>query len=124
VDHIAANPILARDRAVAFLNFQLNLDSIFTKNIRGQERIMELGNFSISLAVEDIEASSKFYEKFGFQEFSGDASQNWLIMKNGAHVIGLFQGMFEKNMLIFNPGWDSNAGELDDYTHVREISVE
>ena len=82
---------------------------------------MELGNFSISLAVEDIEASSKFYEKFAFQEFHGDASQNWLIMKIGEHVIGLFQGMFEKNMFTCNPGWDSNAGELDDYTHVREI---
>ena len=82
---------------------------------------MELGNFSISLAVKDIEASRKFYEKFGFQEFGGDASQNWLIMKNGEHVIGLFQGMFEKNMLTFNPGWDSNASELDNYTDVREI---
>ena len=82
---------------------------------------MELGNFSISLAVKDIEASRKFYEKFGFQEFGGDASQNWLIMKNGEHVIGLFQGMFEKNMLTFNPGWDSNTSELDNYTDVREI---
>ena len=82
---------------------------------------MELGNFSISLAVKDIEASRKLYEKFGFQEFGGDASQNWLIMKNGEHVIGLFQGMFEKNMLTFNPGWDSNASELDNYTDVREI---
>ena len=82
---------------------------------------MELGNFSISLAVEDVGASSKFYEKFAFQEFRGDASQNWLIMKIGEHVIGLFQGMFEKNMLTCNPGWDGNAGELDDYTHMREI---
>jgi len=82
---------------------------------------MELGAFSISLAVKDIEASRKVYEKFGFQEFGGDASQNWLIMKNGGTVIGLFQGMFEKNMLTFNPGWDSNARELDDYTDVREL---
>ena len=82
---------------------------------------MELGAFSISLAVKDIEASREFYEKLGFQEFGGDASQNWLIMKNGGTVIGLFQGMFEKNMLTFNPGWDSNASKLNDYTDVREL---
>ncbi len=82
---------------------------------------MELGAFSISLAVEDIDASRKFYEKFGFQVFGGDASQNWLIMKNGGAVIGLFQGMFEKNILTFNPGWDSNAQEFADYTDVREL---
>ena len=82
---------------------------------------MELGNFSISLADKDIGASSKFCEKFASQEFRGDALQNWLIKKIGEHVIDLFQGMFEKNMLTCNPGWDSNAGELDDYTHVREI---
>lgn len=70
---------------------------------------MELGAFSISLAVKDIEASRAFYEKFGFQVFAGDASQNWLILKNGPHAIGLFQGMFEKNILTFNPGWDSKA---------------
>ena len=82
---------------------------------------MKLGAFSISLTVKDIEASRKFYENFGFQQFGGDASQNWLIMKNGETIIGLFQGMFEKNMLTFNPGWDSNAHELDDYTDVREL---
>ena len=82
---------------------------------------MELGAFSLSLAVKDIEASRKFYEKFGFQVFGGDASQNWLIMKNGGTVIGLFQGMFEKNTLTFNPGWDSDARKLDDYTDVREL---
>ncbi len=82
---------------------------------------MELGAFSISLTVKDIDASRKFYEKFGFQVFGGDASQNWLIMKNGGAVIGLFQGMFEKNILTFNPGWDSNAQELADYTDVREL---
>ena len=82
---------------------------------------MELGAFSIRLAVKDIEASRKFYEKFGFQLFGGDASQNWLIMKNGGHVIGLFQGMLEKNTLTFNPGWDNNASKLDDYTDVREL---
>ncbi len=82
---------------------------------------MELGAFSISLTVKDIEASRKFYEKLGFQEFAGDASQNWLIMKNGGTAIGLFQGMFEKNMLTFNPGWDSNASALNGYTDVREL---
>jgi lactoylglutathione lyase len=82
---------------------------------------MELGAFSISLAVKDIEASRDFYEKFGFQVFMGDAKQNWLIMKNGDHVIGLFQGMFEKNILTFNPGWDSNAQNLPTFTDIREL---
>ncbi len=82
---------------------------------------MELGAFSISLAVQDLEASRAFYEKFGFKVFAGDASQNWLIMKNGNHVIGLFQGMFEKNILTFNPGWDSNAQKLATFTDVREL---
>ena len=82
---------------------------------------MDLGNFSISLAVKDLAASRSFYEKFGFSVFGGDAAQNWLIMKNGEHVIGLFQGMFEKNILTFNPGWDSSARELDTFTDVREL---
>ena len=82
---------------------------------------MELGAFSISLAVKDIEASRVFYEKFGFKRFAGDAAQNWLILKNGEHVIGLFQGMFEKNILTFNPGWDSNAQKLASFTDVREL---
>ena len=81
---------------------------------------MELGAFSISLAVKDIEASRAFYEKFGFAVFGGDASHNWLILKNGDHVIGLFQGMFERNILTFNPGWDSDASKLDTFTDVRE----
>ena len=82
---------------------------------------MDLGNFSVSLAVKDIEASRKFYEKFGFTVFAGDASQNWLILKNGTHVIGLFQGMFEKNILTFNPGWNSDAQKLASFTDVREL---
>ena len=82
---------------------------------------MELGAFSISLAVKDIKASKAFYEKLGFKVFVGDISQNWLIMKNGEHAIGLFQGMFERNTLTFNPGWDSNAQELDTFTDVREL---
>ncbi|GJI90990.1 VOC family protein [Duganella hordei] len=82
---------------------------------------MQLGAFSISLAVKDLAASRAFYEKLGFKEFGGNASQNWLIMKNGDHVVGLFQGMFEKNMLTFNPGWDQDAKPLDGFTDVREI---
>jgi lactoylglutathione lyase len=82
---------------------------------------MNLGAFSISLAVKDIRASREFYEKLGFKKFGGDLSQNWLIMKNGTHTIGLFQGMFERNSLTFNPGWDQNAQELESYTDVREL---
>ena len=82
---------------------------------------MELGNFSVSLAVKDIAASKEFYEKLGFTVFMGDASQNWLILKNGDHVIGLFQGMFERNILTFNPGWDSNARPLDNFQDIREL---
>ena len=85
---------------------------------------MELGTFSLSLAVKDIEASKSFYEKLGFQFFGGDVAQNWLIMKNGNHIIGLFQGMFENNMLTFNPGWDSNANLLESFADVREIQRE
>ena len=82
---------------------------------------MDLGAFSISLTVKDLEASRAFYEKFGFSVFAGDAAQKWLIMKNGDHVIGLFKGMFEKNILTFNPGWDSNAQTLASFTDVREL---
>jgi catechol 2,3-dioxygenase-like lactoylglutathione lyase family enzyme len=82
---------------------------------------MELGAFSISLAVKDIAASRAFYEKFGFKVFAGDASQHWLILKNGPHAIGLFQGMFEQNILTFNPGWDSNASKLNTFTDVRDL---
>jgi catechol 2,3-dioxygenase-like lactoylglutathione lyase family enzyme len=86
-----------------------------------KEHDMQLGAFSISLAVKNLEASRKFYEKFGFKSFAGDPSQNWLILKNGDHVIGLFQGMFEKNILTFNPGWDQNAQKLATFTDVREL---
>jgi len=82
---------------------------------------MELGNFSVSLAVKDIEASKLFYEKLGFAVFAGDQSQNWLIMKNGDRNIGLFQGMFDKNILTFNPGWSSDAVALSEFTDVREL---
>ena len=82
---------------------------------------MQLGAFSISLSVKDIAASRAFYEKFGFTMLAGDQSKNWLILKNGDRVIGLFQGMFEKNTLTFNPGWDSSAQPLENFTDVREL---
>jgi len=82
---------------------------------------MDLGNFSVSLAVKDIEASRLFYEKLGFTVFAGDQSQNWLIMKNGDRNIGLFQGMFDNNILTFNPGWDSDARPLREFTDIREL---
>ena len=82
---------------------------------------MHLGNFSVSLAVKDLHASKAFYEKLGFTTFGGNAAQNWLILKNGPHAIGLFQGMFEKNLLTFNPGWDSDAQRLDEFTDIRDI---
>jgi lactoylglutathione lyase len=86
-----------------------------------KEQNMELGNFSISLAVKDIEASKQFYENLGFKVFGGNQAQNWLILKNGECIVGLFQGMFDKNILTFNPGWDSNAQKLDKFTDVREL---
>lgn len=82
---------------------------------------MKLGAFSISLAVKDIAASRAFYEKLGFTAFGGNPDQRWLIMRNETTLIGLFQGMFEKNMLTFNPGWDSDAKNLADFDDVREI---
>lgn len=82
---------------------------------------MKLGAFSVSLTVKDIEVSKAFYEKLGFQAFGGDLSQNWLIMKNENCIIGLFQGMFEKNILTFNPGWNENAENLESFTDVREL---
>jgi lactoylglutathione lyase len=86
-----------------------------------KEQSMQLGVFSISLAVKDIAASKQFYEKFGFKVFGGNEAQKWLIMKNGEHLIGLFQGMFPKNVLTFNPGWDSNAQPTASFTDVREL---
>ncbi len=85
------------------------------------EEPMELGAFSVSLAVKDLEASRQFYEKLGFTRFAGDPAQHWLILKNGDRVIGLFQGMFERNILTFNPGWDQDAQPLAAFTDVREL---
>lgn len=85
------------------------------------ERRMMLGNFSVSLTVKDLNASREFYEKLGFRAIGGDAAKNWLIVQSGAATIGLFQGMFEKNMLTFNPGWDAAAKTLAEFDDVREI---
>jgi predicted enzyme related to lactoylglutathione lyase len=82
---------------------------------------MDLGAFSVSLTVKDLEASKKFYETLGFKAFAGDASKKWLMLKNRQHVIGLFQGMFEKNILTFNPGWDQNAKKQEAFQDIRDI---
>jgi catechol 2,3-dioxygenase-like lactoylglutathione lyase family enzyme len=79
-----------------------------------------LGAFSVSLAVKDLQASREFYEKLGFQPAGGDAAQNWLILRNGTATIGLFQGMFERNILTFNPGWDFQAQPVEEFIDVRE----
>ena len=85
---------------------------------------MKLGAFSISLTVKDIHKSKAFYEKLGFKDLGGNITQGWLILKNESTVIGLFQGMFEKNILTFNPGWDQNAENLDSFTDIRELQAE
>jgi catechol 2,3-dioxygenase-like lactoylglutathione lyase family enzyme len=85
------------------------------------ESDMRLGNFSVSLAVKDIAASRAFYEKLGFRPVGGDQAQNWLILQNETSTIGLFQGMFEKNIMTFNPGWDRSSNTLKDFEDVREI---
>jgi lactoylglutathione lyase len=82
---------------------------------------MELGKFSVSLTVKDLEASKVFYEKLGFKVYTGNAAQGWLVLRNGLCVIGIFQGMFEKNMLTFNPGWDNNSAKLSAFTDIREL---
>ena len=82
---------------------------------------MELGAFSVSLSVKDIHKSKEFYEKLGFVYKGGNIEQNWIVLKNGPAVIGLFQGMFEGNWLTFNPGWDGNAHQLEEFTDVRDI---
>ena len=82
---------------------------------------MDLGAFSISLAVKDINESREFYRKLGFTEVGGEITQNWLILRNGNLTLGLFQDMFEKNILTFNPGWDAEANDLDEFVDVREL---
>ena len=93
----------------------------FVSIINQYHTIMELGAFSISLSVKDITVSKAFYENLGFTVFAGDLEKNYLIMKNGKALVGLFQGMFENNILTFNPGWDENAKTLDTFTDVRQI---
>lgn len=85
---------------------------------------MSIGAFSLSLTVKDIKKSQEFYKKLGFEDFGGDISQNWLIMKNEDCIIGLFQGMFEKNMLTFNPGWDADAKEVNPFKDIRVLQEE
>ena len=85
---------------------------------------MDLGAFSVSLAVKDLTVSTQFYEKLGFTPFAGDATQGWLVLRNGDTVIGLFQGMFDRNLMTFNPGWDANAQPVDAFTDVRELQRE
>ena len=82
---------------------------------------MKLGAFSVSLSVKDIKKSKAFYEKLGFDDLGGVPDENWVIMKNGDTVIGLFQGMFEGNMMTFNPGWDQAAQPLDTFTDIRDV---
>jgi catechol 2,3-dioxygenase-like lactoylglutathione lyase family enzyme len=85
---------------------------------------MELGAFSVSLSVSNIEESKVFYQKLGFETVGGDQSQNWLVLKNGDHKVGLFQGMFEGNIMTFNPGWDQSRKTLESFTDVRELLKE
>ena len=94
---------------------------VANSNAIGEEKKMRLGNFSVSLAVKDISASRAFYEKLGFRVIMGDQAKNWLILQNESSTIGLFQGMFNKNIMTFNPGWDRSGGTLPDFDDVRDI---
>ena len=108
--------------AAAFTACQSTADAPRPTNPDNRRQSMDLGAFSISLAVKDLEASRAFYAKFGFEKAGGDAAQNWLILRNSRSVtIGLFQGMFEQNIMTFNPGWDAEAQKLDGFTDVREL---
>ncbi len=86
-----------------------------------QDASMQLGNFSVSLTVKDIKASKAFYEKLDFKQVAGKLEQNWVVLQNGTTKIGLFQGMFEKNSLTFNPGWDHEKKTLKEFQDVREL---
>ena len=85
------------------------------------KHVTTLGAFSLSLAVKDLPASQAFYEKLGFQQVMGDPTQNWLILRNGTITLGLFQGLFDRNTLTFNPGWTAECEPLSDFTDVRQI---
>jgi predicted lactoylglutathione lyase len=99
----------------------LNEPSLFWNLLTSKQKNMKLGAFSVSLSVKDLNASKQFYENLGFKAFGGDISKNYLIMKNENALIGLFQGMFDKNILTFNPGWDENANKVEKFDDVREI---
>jgi len=86
-----------------------------------ENRTMELGNFSVSLTVKDIKSSKAFYEKLDFKEVGGKLEENWIVLQNGSTTIGLFQGMFEKNIMTFNPGWTKDKETLEDFQDVREL---
>jgi catechol 2,3-dioxygenase-like lactoylglutathione lyase family enzyme len=109
-----ATTIIGLNNAIFAILILLSLIIFNMSNIR-------LGAFSVSLAVKDIHASKAFYEKLGFTYKGGNIDQNWIVLKNGNTVIGLFQGMFDKNLLTFNPGWDQAAQHLDDWDDVRVI---
>lgn len=100
-----------------------NTDQEQEKKKPMEKEKMQFGNFSVSLAVKDIKASKAFYEKLDFQQIHGELEQNWVIMQNGTTTIGLFQGMFEKNILTFNPGWNHKAETLKDFHDVRELQA-
>jgi predicted lactoylglutathione lyase len=102
-------------------NYASPLSLVVSVQIQKSEKIMELGCFSISLTVTDLKKSKAFYEKIGFEVFAGEESHNFLIMKNGDTNIGLFQGMFEKNILTFNPGWNQNAENVESFSDVRKL---
>lgn len=112
--------ILQKFNAFAAPGSQQLQESLPTALIN-QTNNMKLGAFSISLNVKDLAASKQFYENFGFTVFGGDMKKNYLIMKNGNALIGLFQGMFQGNILTFNPGWDENAKKVENFDDVREI---
>lgn len=100
----------------------LAAESSSTSPTKNQEaKTMDFGNFSVSLSVEDIHASKAFYEKLDFKQVGGDLEQNWVVLQNGSARIGLFQGMFENNILTFNPGWSDDASALEDFQDVREL---
>ena len=86
-----------------------------------EKKAMELGNFSVSLTVKDIKASKAFYEKLDFKEVGGKLEENWIVLQNGNARIGLFQGMFDKNIMTFNPGWSKDRDTLEDFQDVREL---
>lgn len=108
-------------KSITIKNNILNMSQNDIKSSNKNAENIKLGAFSVSLNVKDIMASKEFYESLGFVVFGGDIEQNYLIMKNENTLIGLFQGMFQGNILTFNPGWDENANNLDDFNDVREI---